>query len=544
MAQVGALVWLRFRLLLGRTGSPALGRVVQGIVFFFMICGAVGIYLVFLLLYRALPRPAAVQALYVELALVWGAWLVFPLMGVSFDDSTDLSKLMLYPLSPRQMALGMLLSDLVSAPAGFTVLLAVPMGWTRHAAQAPVTIAAVALLAVHVVALVESLRIALWDLLRSRRTRDWLILLTPFIGVAVYVAQSVALRGVMLGGPAKWLTLQPSHYLQFLPSGLAAGAVADAAAGRYGPSLAYLAGLLGLAAATVAVMAQLVRRVQAGEADFARAWREAPRERRPMRRGVALPLSEAVATVARKDLLLFRRDPQLKIQVIQAAVFPIIWVVLSVLWSPGGFSGAPWTGGLFVAAMGFMLLGAFMLSANAFGFEGEAASMLFLFPAPRRAVLAGKNLALWTVLMAVYTPALILLAALSGQWAALPLAWVGAACALLLSLGIGNFLSIFAPYRLPARRQNPFATRAGGRGCVGFLVSLAGYLATSVLALPLGAALLLPLALRAAAWYWLTVPVAVGYAGWLYRALLGWAARRVQAREPEIIQAVGAKGAG
>jgi len=119
------------------------------------------------------------------------------------------------------------------------------------------------------------------------------------------------------------------------------------------------------------------------------------------------------------------------------------------------------------------------------------------------------------------------------------LAWVGVASILLLSLGVGNMLAIYAPYRVPAKRQDPFATRAGGRGCIGFVAGLVGYVATSILAAPLAAGLVLPLALGAPAWYWLTVPLALVYAAWVYRALLGWAAERVLSREPEIIAAVG-----
>jgi len=410
------------------------------------------------------------------------------------------------------------------------------VGWTRHFADAPILMGAVVLLAVHLAALVESLRIVLWDLLRSRRTRDWLILLSSLAGILIYVAQSFAFRRAMLSSPGAWLSLHPSRYLHFLPSALVADAAASSSAGHYGASLGFLAALAALAAATIGVMSLLVRRVQAGEVESG-GWarRERARERPRMRRWVALPIPAQVATVARKDLLMFRRDPRLKIQVIGAAFVPVAWAAFMVFSSPlGGGIESPTT---FFAALA-MLFGSFMLSANAFGFEGDAASTLFLFPAPRRAIVAGKNLALWTVLMAVYAPALILLAGLGRQWAALPLALVFAGGALALSLGVGNLLSIYAPYRLPSKLRNPIGTHAGP-GCAGLVLSAAGFLVSAVLALPLAAALVLPMMFDAWPWYVITIPAGLGYAWVVYRALLGLAAQRLQAREPEIIEAVG-----
>jgi ABC-2 type transport system permease protein len=541
LAQIAALVWLRYRLLLARAAPRVV--ILQVIVFLVMMVAALGAYFVLVLLFRGLPSQMAAEALQVAMALVWGAWTVVPLITGSFDDSTDLSKLLLYPMSPARMTLGVLLSDLVSAPAGFTVLLSVPMGWTRRPADALITGAAAALFAVHMVALAESLRIALWDLLRSRRTRDLLILLAPLAGILAYAVQGIAFRRAPFSNALTLLTLRASRYLRFLPGGLVAGSVANASGGRYGASLGWLALLLVLSAATVAAMALLVRRVQAGEAEaVSRAKYRGAADRRRARAPSAFPIRGAAATVARKELLLFWRDPRLKVYVIQAAVFPAIWVLFMTLWTPVSAPGAPWRAGLFLAAGGFTLFGSFILGANTFGFDGDAASTLFLFPISRRALLTGKNIALWGVLMGFYSPMMVLLAAVTRQWALLPLALLCTGSALLLSLSIGNLLSIYVPYRLPTKRQNPFAMRGGGQGCVGFLLLIVGWLAAAILALPLAAALTLPRALHRPMWYWLALPAAVGYAWWTYRFLLSLAAEHLERREPEIIEAVGPKG--
>jgi hypothetical protein len=575
LAQVGALIWLRFRLLLARAGAGVGSVVFRGVSFLFIMGGALSLYFVLMVLFRGLPAPAAVEVLYAALAAVWGMWIVAPLAGMSFDDSTDLSKLLLYPMTPGRMTAGVLLSDLVSSPAGFTILLAVPAGWVRHLADAPLIVGAIVLLAVHMAALVESMRIVLWDLLRSRRTRDLLILLTPLLFIVFYAVYGLVLRGAAFEHWARWLNLHPSAYLRFLPSGLAAGAAVGAAAASYGASLAYLGGLLALAAATVWLMAVLVRRVQAGEAESGHATPSSteaglrgPRRRKRARRDHARqrsrerqdgravwgprevratsgevarrwPVSSAVTTVARKELVLFWRNPHLKTQIIQAVAFPIAWLVFMGFWSLGDLGGGRMTPGLLVAVIGLMLFGSFALSANSFGFEGAAAETLFLFPSSRRALLAGKNLALWAALMALYAPALVLLAALARQWATLPLALIGTGAALALELGVGNFLAIYVPYRLPSKRKNPLAMGSRGPGCVGMVLITAAFAGAMVVALPAAAALILPMALHGSAWYWLTVPASAAYVWWLYRLLLDAAAGRLLQREPEIIQAVG-----
>ena len=558
MAQVGALIRLRFRLLLARAGAGVGSAVFRGVSFLFIMGGALGLYFVLVMLFRGLPGPTAVEVLYAALAAVWGMWIVAPLVGMSFDDSTDLSKLLLYPMTPGRMTAGVLLSDLVSSPAGFTILLAVPAGWVRHLADAPLIVGAIVLLAVHMAALVESMRIVLWDLLRSRRTRDLLILLTPLLFIVFYAVYGLVLRGAALEHWARWLNLHPSAYLRFLPSGLAAGAAVNAAAASYGASLAYLGGLLALAAATVWLMAVLVRRVQAGEAESGhakRARRDHARQRSRERRRAWLPvarslrdrhggpaslaISAAVTTVARKELVLFWRNPHLKTQIIQAVAFPIAWLVFMGFWSLGDLGGGRMTPGLLVAVIGLMLFGSFALSANSFGFEGAAAETLFLFPSSRRALLAGKNLALWAALMALYAPALVLLAALARQWATLPLALIGTGAALALELGVGNFLAIYVPYRLPSKRKNPLAMGSRGPGCLGMVLITAAFAGAMVVALPAAAALILPMALHGSAWYWLTVPASAAYVWWLYRLLLDAAAGRLPQREPEIIEAVG-----
>lgn len=551
MRPITALIALRFRLLLARTRVRVGHAIFQALFFLFIMAGALGVYFALVIAFRALPRAMATEALYLSLTVIWWVWIVFPLLGMSFDDSADLSKLHFYPVTPAQMTTGVLLSDLASSPAGFTVLLAVPVGWATQAGDAAMMAVAVGLLAAHMAALVESLRIVLWDLLRSRRTRDLVMLLSPLVGVLFYAMYGMFFRPGVVGNWAGWLNLHPSRYLRFMPSGLVVGVVTNASAGRYWAAGGYLAGLGALAAATVAAMALLVRRVQSGETEVggrARRQRRRPTgegagptfERALARRRIWLPVSEEIATVARKELLLFWRNPHLKTHLIQAIAMPILWLMFIGVRSFGGGYGQTPAPGLLLGTIAMMLFGSFSLCANMFGIEGNAVSTLFLFPTPRRVVLAGKNAALYLALMVVYVPALVILAALSRQWSQLPLALLGTATVLALALAVGNFLSIYAPYRLPTRRKNPLASASYGPGCLGFILVFVGYVAVAVLAIPMAAALGLPMMLHAPLWYAVGAPAAAAYAWWMYRMLLDAAAARLLTREPEIIEAVGA----
>jgi ABC-2 type transport system permease protein len=540
LAQVTALIWLRYRLLLAKASGGSLRAVAQIVSFLLILIFSLAVYFVLVMLFRGLPREPAFEALHGALAVVWIAWIVLPIVGVAFDDSTDLSKLLLYPMTARRMTVAVLVSNLVSSIAGLTVLLALPVGWARHFVDAPIIALAVVLFAAHMSAVVECVRIVVWDVLRSRRVRDWLILLSSVFGILIYVGQMMVFRGGHFGNPAAWLRFHPSHYTRFLPSSLLAGVTTTASAGHYLASGAYLLACAGLAAATVALMSVLVRRVQAGEAETGGAVRRAPaRARQATRRGIALPISTPVATVARKELLLFRRDPRLKIQVMQAVFFPLAWVVVNLFSFPTGAGSS----GLYVfpSLVAWMLFGSFMLSSNVFGFEREAVTVFFLFPASRSALIAGKNLAMWLTLMIAYSPALVVLGALSRQWTLVPLAVVYAAGALAVSIGIGNFLSIYAPYRLPSKRQNPFSSQRGP-GCIGMLLNVAGVIVSQIISVPLAAAVVLPLVFHAPVWYGLAIPAGLIYAWGIYRAMLSLAAERMAAREPEIIEALGASG--
>jgi len=537
LAQVTALIWLRYRLLLSKASGGSLRAVAQIISLLLILIFSLAVYFVLVMLFRGLPREFAFEALHGALAVIWVAWIVFPIVGVSFDDSTDLSKLLLYPMTARRMTVAVLISNLVSSVAGLTVLLALPVGWTRHFLDAPIIALAILVFAAHMSALVECVRIVVWNVLRSRRVRDWLILLSSVFGILIYVGQMMVFRGGHFGNPAAWLRFHPSHYTRLLPSSLLVGVTANASAGRYLVSGAYLLACAALTIATVALMSVLVRRVQAGEAETAGRVRRAPaRERRTGQRGITLPISTPVVTVARKELLLFRRDPRLKIQVMQAVFFPLAWVVVNLFSSPTAFGSSSLY--VFPSLVAWMLFGSFMLSANMFGFEREAVTVFFLFPAPRSALIAGKNLAMWLTLMISYSPALIVLGALSRQWGLVPLAVAYASGALAISIGIANFLSIYAPYRLPSKRQNPFSSQRGP-GCVGMLLNVAGVIVSQIISAPLAAAVVLPMVFHAPAWYALAIPAGLIYAWGVYRAMLSLAAERVAAREPEIIEAVG-----
>jgi hypothetical protein len=155
------------------------------------------------------------------------------------------------------------------------------------------------------------------------------------------------------------------------------------------------------------------------------------------------------------------------------------------------------------------------LAFNCFGTDGAAAAILFLFPSSRRQILIGKNLTLFTALSLVNLLFMLLLSALAADLQQFGLFFGWMELALLMLLAMGNLISVWFPSRIVLRgwriRQQS-ASRGTGYGFLylGFLF------VAFLLLLPVLAALLLPVYLVGAAWFLLSLPLALAYVAGLY----------------------------
>jgi ABC-2 type transport system permease protein len=139
-------------------------------------------------------------------------------------------------------------------------------------------------------------------------------------------------------------------------------------------------------------------------------------------------------------------------------------------------------------------------------------------------------------IMGAATVMATVLAAISGGWAYVPVALGLAAGAAGAGLAVAAVLSVRAPFPMPDAR-NLFAAGGSGAGCAVALLQLLGLIGQALLALPI--ALLAVAGLR-----WsgplLAAVVLVGplYGYLVWRAGIARAARFVQPRQPELLDAV------
>jgi ABC-2 type transport system permease protein len=320
--------------------------------------------------------------------------------------------------------------------------------------------------------------------------------------------------------------------LRWSPPGLAARAVVEARAGEVVDALAALAGAATMAAALAwwwmaALERSLTTTSTAGPSSrrrapelFARAWSWLPRDRR--------------GAVAAKELRYYFRDPRQR-------AGTLVWLLFAAALPIGIAVGNVQRPEIVLAAIAFALLTG-LAGINQFAFDGGALWMNVVSGTDVRPDLVGKNLALGALAMALVAGEAVVLAALVGGWAWIPVAVAIAAATLGVVLGIGNVFSVRAPQPAPASTSNLFATNTG-QGCSSGLLQLLAVLIETVLLVPVAISVALPLV------WWrpalaLTTPLALAY-GWLcWRTGLARAVAWLSPRQPEFLDALSPRRAG
>ncbi len=488
-------------------------------------------------------------------------WVLAPLLGYALNDSYDITRLFVYPVSVRRIFSGAIFGALLDMPTLLLLptLLAAVIGFSHGIASAVLALIGVLLFLFHTLALSQAILLASAGVLRSRRFRDIVLVVLPLFWMAYYVASQTLTRQMVsinwkafVAGPA-W------NALSFLPPGLAARSIARAGAGDLLPALNFLA-LLSLATTlTVYAAGWLVKAAYEGEdITVVVKSRPAPLARptaRPATPGAAiLHRGESVSAAARpfgivlppvveamadKELKYLRRDPFFKITLMNLVYMMIVAVFAflrgSLRHGGGGFNPAgasPW--GLW-GASGLLLWGVTGFVFNTFGTEGGAASALFSFPSDRRQMLLGKNLTILGALLAVNVVFLSILCAIAGRPAMIAPLLCWTSLALVVLVAIGNLVSVYFPYRVALKGWRTRQQRAN-QGCAYTFLYLGATAVAFVMLLPVLAALLVPLQFIGAGWLALSVPLAALYAGGLYLLSLRLAAPLLVEREFTIIE--------
>lgn len=546
------LFWLKWTLTLRgylRNVSALVGTLLALLI---LIPFAIGIGVGCAVGFQALPLPAKEYLLQGVLLSIYLIWLSAPLLGHALSDTYDVTKLFLFPISARQIFTGSILGSLLDWPVLllFPTLLAVLIGFGTSGWAFGLVGLALFLFLFHTLALSQALLLLIGSMLRSRRVRDVVLVLLPLFSILLYVGSQMFSRraisvdwGRFFEGPA-W------QILNLLPSGITAHIVAASAKEQLLVAAEWFLMLTALTVGTIYLAGWLLERVYAGELEGF-----VIRKRAPDRKPTPMPAlsspqvgeepqaifgfrpSPVLLAMVEKEFKYLFREPYFKAMLVNL----LYWIAIGFFaWLPAA-GGEKWHGvgeAMPWVVTGGMLFSEMQLAFNIFGNEGAAAHLLFLYPAPRQLILLGKNLALLGVLSAVNLVAVVILTAIVGAFEQLGPVFLWLELALVVSVAVGNYISIWFPFRVGMRgwRVQPKMT---GFGCLTGLLYMLGWGLAVVLALPVLAALLVPSFWVERVWLLLTFPLATLYVLGLYLFSLRLAVPLLHQREIEIAEKLG-----
>ncbi len=488
--------------------------------------------------YLRLPGPLPATLLAVVLVGLWVSWIIIPLTAFSLNEGMDMTRLLIYPLSRRELIGAMLLGTLFDIPTYFMLplFLAIVVGW----AISPALLVLLPALLIAYGLMILSSQIVLTvmgGVLTSRRFRDVFVAVGAILGMSCYFIQrgfEVLIRRFVEPDDITSLQLLPA--LRWLPPGSMAQAIVSAADREWGAALLWLGyGLLWLLLLAW-VWWQLSTRLLTGGGFLLRGRPRARQEERARPRGAVRSwgwLPADLQQLMTKEFRLIWRTPQRRIGFLQGFLFPLLMGGYAVIGSGLPQEVPPWIG-LFLPA--FALFSAWIAGQNGLGLEGKGLPFVLLTPVSRRRFWLSKGIVL---LLFAAAPALVLGLALlflqpSWQTVAGLLSTPGV---VLATLGVSNLGSIFFPYPVQTEGRQMRSNARGG--CIAGLGN--GVIMPAVIGLAC-----LPPAIFLVAGQLLEKPW-LGLLGGLFSLVYGtaiyaWlgvvvAARLLLQREPELVAA-------
>ncbi len=556
--QARSLLWTLFRLrgkLMVRQFSRERGRIVGAIVIILifgpMIVGAaigtaVG--------YRTLEGQWPTVLLGGVLVAMWFIWLGFPIIATAVSESADISRLLIFPISRRDLIISTLLGTLFDYPTYLVLPLFISafIGFGLSSSF-PIVILAILLSYGHMVLIGQFITVAIGGILQSRRFRDVAIVVFSLFGSSCYFINVGFQRTI--GRFTDSLSLQESEslletfanlrpltVLQWFPTGASAKAIEQAAMGAWLPALGWLLYSAVLLAGITWVWFQLVNRLATGGGFLIgrrlQTEKEKPVTQKPKRRSPLAWLPDDLAALVSKELRSVWRIPQRRVGLLQGVLIPFFMMgpfLLSADLSRGLSSFPSWYG------LSLPLYALFLFwagSQNMLAWEGRGLSSLLLTPQPRWRLFLAKGM---VFLLIAGIPFLIV----SGVVTALLQDWITVSGMITgLSMGLAS-LAVTAvgsvlfpiPINLEAKRTRG-AFQSGGNFKTGCATITLIPISIIILSLPAAA----PLGLA----FYLDLPL-MGIVGALFSLIYGaaifyggchLAGNLLQEREPELVAAM------
>jgi ABC-2 type transport system permease protein len=559
-----AWVFVKLKLRLLRNGLRLGGwQQIAGLVFAGLLALALipGGFALLAILPRHDPDAGATAAITVFVAVFLG-WLLLPLFSGTLDTSLDPAKLALLPLRPRQLAVGLFAAACVGlGPLGtLLALLGALVGFTPIGPGALEVVAAVLLEFALCVVTARAVTTVLSRWLRSRRARDLVILIVSLSALLLNLTLQIVVRAIepgRLSGGAR----TAGRIFGWSPPGLAAQALVAGSQGRLGVAALELLAVAAVVALLgwwwYASLQRLLVTVEPATAPRPQQ-RELKRQLRvegeggpgawpalfPRPLATLLPANR-LGAVAAKELRYYARHPRLRVQWLTAGLFAIALPVFFTLSSRAGppSPGSPGPGSglgggqhphlVFTALIGiYVAINQTVL--NQFGADGMAYWTNVVASGDPRDDLAGKSLALALPTYSLVTVVALVIAAITGGFAWVPLTLCLAVGLLGAGLAVGMFTSVHSPFPLPGGTTNLWGGRGSGQGCAVGMTQLLAMLTAGVLCAPLG--VLVGIGLT----WWhpalvIAAPVAVVYGLLLWRFGLFLAADWLRGHQPELL---------
>ena len=536
-------------------------------------------------LLAVLPRhdqQAGATAAMVVFVVVFGGWLMLPLLSASLDTSLDPAKLALLPLRPGQLATGLFAASCVGiGPLGtMLALLGAVAGFAPAGPGAVVVVAAVLLEFTLCVVGARAVTTVLSRWLRSRRARDLVIVIVSLSALLFNLTLQLVLRAVGPGTLSSLSRLRGiGRALGWSPPGLAARALVAGSQERLGVAALELLGvaavvlLLGwwwyvslqrllltvepatgrqraaTAATTVTPAAKTKRPRKAAASEDGEAVRAARPVLFPRPLGALLPAGRRGAVMA-KELRYAVRHPRLRVQWLTAGLLALALPLFFILSGGSGESGpglgpaGPGAGAgggrhhqLVLTALVGIYAAINQTTLNQFGADGAAYWTNVIASGDPEDDLAGKSLALALPTLTLVMVVSLVAAAATGGWAWVPLTLCLAVGMIGTVLAVGMVTSVRSPFPLPSGTTNLWGGRGSGQGCAVGLTQLLAMLAVGVLCAPLGVLVGIGVAL----WHpalTIAAAAAVVYGATLWRVGLYLAASWLRTHQPELLTAL------
>lgn len=334
---------------------------------------------------------------------------------------------------------------------------------------------------------------------------------------------------------------------RFIPLGWLPYGARALAEGRVAPAALGLVGLVAIGTLSLGRSYRTTLRLYLGEAGAASPKRKSAPHRTRRQRGGAgrsrllerrLPgLSEQVTAIALASLQSLLRAPEARLMILTALLMGGFFAGL--LLRPESVPSPFLRPLLSTAGFVMVLVALSQLTTNLFGFDRDGFRVYVLGPASRRDILLGKNLALLPMALAIGLPVLALMQILTPMRADHFVATLVQMTSLYLVFClVGNTVSVMAPTPIRPGSLQPVRPK----GLV-VLFHLGSFLLLPMVLGPL----LLPIGIEAALdWlgyqripaYLILACLEVVVVAFLYRWILGWQGRLLQAREQRILEVV------